>query len=68
MNKLSSVFGSGTSQSVIIPLGHEGVINYSYTLSGKVGTEEKKKGESPNGHINSFANKGRFNSFFSLNR
>lgn len=29
----------GTLQSVIIPLGHNGVIGYSYTWSGKAGTE-----------------------------
>lgn len=39
---LSFTSGSGTSQGVIIPLGHEGVINYSYTLTGKVGTEKKE--------------------------
>lgn len=41
MNKMSFMSGSGTFQSVMIPLGHEGVINYSYTLSGKIGMEKE---------------------------
>lgn len=39
---MSFTSDSGTFQGVLIPLGHEGVINYSYTLTGKVATEKKE--------------------------
>lgn len=43
MNKLSFRPGSSTFQGGMIPLGHDGVINYSYALTVKVGNKQTKK-------------------------